>query len=115
MQRVQKIEFTEDKQILACLGPSLKQPKVATDYVNYEVSMIHFKAGENPRNIATLSIKDTITDASFVALMTMTENNYGVIAAFSDNLYILNLITVETVSYLEIVRTVNLAPASKFQ
>lgn len=109
------MEFTADKQLLACLGPSLKQPKTKSDFTNFELSMIYFKVGNNPINIATLTFTECVFDSSLVSVMTMAQNNYAMIVAFSDCLFVVSLITVDTVSHLEVVRRIKLLPNSSLE
>lgn len=112
MERVQKIEFTVDKQLLVCLGPSLKQPLIKSDFVNFDLSMIYFKAGNDPTVISTFTFGDCVDDTSLAEIKTMEQNPYGCFVAFADCLFVVCLVTIDNNSHLEIIRQVKLTPNS---
>lgn len=114
MDVIDEFEMNSDKQILFCLGESLSQPQMDTDFVNFELSAIYFNDGVSPVHVADLDISGIVTDASYRGLFPLRSNPSMVMLAFADICLLVGLFSEDQRCDLLIVRQLELLPKSSF-
>lgn len=115
MESIDEFEMSSDKQILFCLGESLSQPRIDTDFVNFELSAIYFKGGINPIHVGSLDISGLISDTSYKGLFPLRSNPSMVMVTFAEVCLLIGLLTDDQRCDLLIVRRLELIPKSSLQ